>query len=208
MEPPHPSRMKRLAPHASAPQSCLECSRQPDKLPELVEAAANGSMSALTSAFLGAGRVQPAAAFGRVQGAGNGGARQAVCMAKKKASCWAPLCGPLAVQQCSIWLCAPWDSLHGGRLAVAARPVPTPHAAAPWPCAVGPLPVARLLLPVSVLKQHPDSLLQGVRMIVTLECTEAKAEGATPSRYTTQKVRAGAGGDVVGTCLPSCGALA
>lgn len=29
---------------------------------------------------------------------------------------------------------------------------------------------------------------KGVRMIVTLECTEARAAGATPSRYTTQKV--------------------
>jgi large subunit ribosomal protein L33 len=28
---------------------------------------------------------------------------------------------------------------------------------------------------------------KGVRIIVTLECTEAKAEGASPSRYTTQK---------------------
>jgi large subunit ribosomal protein L33 len=28
---------------------------------------------------------------------------------------------------------------------------------------------------------------KGVRMIVTLECTEARAEGGTPSRYTTQK---------------------
>ena len=28
-----------------------------------------------------------------------------------------------------------------------------------------------------------------VRLVVTLECTEAKEEGATPSRYTTQKVR-------------------
>merc|ERR1712039_191356 len=28
---------------------------------------------------------------------------------------------------------------------------------------------------------------KGVRMIVTLECTEARAEGLTPSRYTTQK---------------------
>jgi len=28
-----------------------------------------------------------------------------------------------------------------------------------------------------------------VRIIVTLECTEAKAEGATPSRYTTTKNR-------------------
>eukprot|EP00889_Picochlorum_renovo_P003326 jgi/Picre1/30356/NNA_005720.t1 len=27
---------------------------------------------------------------------------------------------------------------------------------------------------------------KGVRVIVTLECTEARAEGATPSRYTTQ----------------------
>lgn len=29
---------------------------------------------------------------------------------------------------------------------------------------------------------------KGVRCIVTLECTEARAEGATPSRYTTEKV--------------------
>jgi len=28
-----------------------------------------------------------------------------------------------------------------------------------------------------------------VRIVVTLECTEAKAEGATPSRYTTVKNR-------------------
>ncbi|KAI7846084.1 hypothetical protein COHA_000450 [Chlorella ohadii] len=28
---------------------------------------------------------------------------------------------------------------------------------------------------------------KGIRMIVTLECTEARGEGATPSRYTTQK---------------------
>lgn len=30
---------------------------------------------------------------------------------------------------------------------------------------------------------------KGVRIIVTMECTEARGEGATPSRYTTQKVR-------------------
>lgn len=30
---------------------------------------------------------------------------------------------------------------------------------------------------------------KGVRCIVTLECTEARTEGATPSRYVTQKVR-------------------
>jgi large subunit ribosomal protein L33 len=29
---------------------------------------------------------------------------------------------------------------------------------------------------------------KGVRIIVTLECTEAKSTGATPSRYCTQKV--------------------
>merc|ERR1711976_536716 len=28
---------------------------------------------------------------------------------------------------------------------------------------------------------------KGIRLIVTLECTEAKLEGGTPSRYTTQK---------------------
>jgi large subunit ribosomal protein L33 len=30
---------------------------------------------------------------------------------------------------------------------------------------------------------------KGARIVVTLECTEAKAEGATPSRYTTTKNR-------------------
>lgn len=30
---------------------------------------------------------------------------------------------------------------------------------------------------------------KGVRCIITLECTEARKEGGTPSRYTTQKVR-------------------
>uniref|UniRef100_A0A061RX87 Large subunit ribosomal protein L33 n=1 Tax=Tetraselmis sp. GSL018 TaxID=582737 RepID=A0A061RX87_9CHLO len=30
---------------------------------------------------------------------------------------------------------------------------------------------------------------KGVRCIITLECTEARAEGATPSRYVTQKNR-------------------
>ncbi|DBB13108.1 hypothetical protein WJX82_002507 [Trebouxia sp. C0006] len=30
---------------------------------------------------------------------------------------------------------------------------------------------------------------KGVRCIVTLECTEARGEGQTPSRYTTQKNR-------------------
>lgn len=32
---------------------------------------------------------------------------------------------------------------------------------------------------------------KGVRRIITLECTEAKDEGASPSRYTTQ-VKSGA----------------
>lgn len=30
---------------------------------------------------------------------------------------------------------------------------------------------------------------KGVRLIVTVECTEAKAAGEAPSRYTTQKNR-------------------
>ena len=30
---------------------------------------------------------------------------------------------------------------------------------------------------------------KGVRLIVTIECTEAKGAGEAPSRYTTQKVR-------------------
>jgi hypothetical protein len=35
---------------------------------------------------------------------------------------------------------------------------------------------------------------KGVRIIVTMECTEARGEGATPSRYTTQKVQRARGG--------------
>ncbi len=34
-----------------------------------------------------------------------------------------------------------------------------------------------------------DGDAQGVRIIVTVECTESKGLGATPSRYCTQKVR-------------------
>ena len=33
------------------------------------------------------------------------------------------------------------------------------------------------------------SLSSGIRCIVTVECTEARPEGATPTRYTTQKNR-------------------
>lgn len=48
--------------------------------------------------------------------------------------------------------------------------------------------------------------LQGVRVIVTLECTEARSEGGTPSRYTTQKVCPAAGGSSSGNssgCHPA-----
>lgn len=31
---------------------------------------------------------------------------------------------------------------------------------------------------------------KGIRCIITLECTEARGEGSTPSRYVTQKVGA------------------
>ncbi len=38
-------------------------------------------------------------------------------------------------------------------------------------------------------QKKPGGKKKDVRVIVTLECTEAKAEGATPSRYTTTKNR-------------------
>ncbi len=41
-------------------------------------------------------------------------------------------------------------------------------------------------------------------MIVTLECTEARGEGATPSRYTTQKNKKVRPGGVAGP--PAAGA--
>ena len=44
---------------------------------------------------------------------------------------------------------------------------------------------------------------KGVRCIVTLECTEARGLGATPSRYTTQKAR-----DYSAACLAPSPAFA
>jgi large subunit ribosomal protein L33 len=38
-------------------------------------------------------------------------------------------------------------------------------------------------------KKKTGGKKKDVRIIVTLECTEARAEGATPSRYTTTKNR-------------------
>ena len=54
--------------------------------------------------------------------------------------------------------------------------------------------VCRTAPAVQVSKDAPRQVTcmakkKGVRCIVTLECTEAKGEGATPSRYTTQKVK-------------------
>lgn len=46
-------------------------------------------------------------------------------------------------------------------------------------------------------------LAPGIRCIITIECTEARALGATPSRYTTQKV-GGLGAAVVQTVLFCC----
>ncbi len=48
------------------------------------------------------------------------------------------------------------------------------------------------LPPHSLSHPHPTRLSyshSGIRCIVTVECTEARPEGLTPSRYTTQKVR-------------------
>jgi len=41
---------------------------------------------------------------------------------------------------------------------------------------------------------------KGIRLIVTVECTEAKGEGGTPSRYCTQKVRGRGGEGRSGRC--------
>lgn len=46
---------------------------------------------------------------------------------------------------------------------------------------------------------------KGVRIIVTMECTEARGEGLTPSRYTTQKVRTAAAGGAWRAPHPSGG---
>ncbi len=40
----------------------------------------------------------------------------------------------------------------------------------------------------TVAAHHMARLRAGIRCIVTLECTEARPAGATPSRYVTQKV--------------------
>lgn len=47
-----------------------------------------------------------------------------------------------------------------------------------------PRPSPRLALQVTCMAKK-----KGVRIIVTLECTESRAAGATPSRYCTQKVK-------------------
>ena len=46
---------------------------------------------------------------------------------------------------------------------------------------------------------------KGVRCIVTLECTEARQEGGTPSRYVTQKVGSRATADML-PCMAACAA--
>jgi hypothetical protein len=50
--------------------------------------------------------------------------------------------------------------------------------------AAAPMPAQTAVRQVATMAKK-----KGVRIIVTLECTEAKATGATPSRYCTQKVR-------------------
>lgn len=53
----------------------------------------------------------------------------------------------------------------------------------------------RARFPTSLLEHHTAlapltfGVPAGIRCIVTLECTEARKMGKTPSRYTTQKVR-------------------
>ena len=59
-------------------------------------------------------------------------------------------------------------------------------------CSRGPT-LHRGIFPARVCNFYPSTkhglARAGVRCIVTLECTEARAENGTPSRYTTQKVR-------------------
>ena len=47
---------------------------------------------------------------------------------------------------------------------------------------------------------------KGVRCIVTLECTEARQEGGTPSRYVTQKVGTQARLRAAAPCKRRCAA--
>ena len=85
---------------------------------------------------------------------------------------------------------------------VAAAPLPSSNAvrdvttmakkkvgasAASSPCRGG-LETGAFFVPSADVIDNYRALLQGVRIIVTVECTESKAIGATPSRYCTQKV--------------------
>ncbi|GMH44141.1 hypothetical protein BSKO_12075 [Bryopsis sp. KO-2023] len=61
-------------------------------------------------------------------------------------------------------------------------------------CFLGSRLATRLVPETSVRASAPRQVTcmakkKGVRCIVTLECTEARKEGGTPSRYTTQKSR-------------------
>ncbi len=62
------------------------------------------------------------------------------------------------------------NPLFGNRMSLAIAPAPRPSTMA-----------TRSVVTMAKKK--------GVRIIVTLECTEARSEGGTPSRYCTQKVR-------------------
>ncbi len=80
-------------------------------------------------------------------------------------SCWRPalqLCLTLGNMQLS-------SAFLGSRFVLKSAPVPHVNAQAPRQ--------------VTCMAKK-----KGVRCIVTLECTEARGEGQTPSRYTTQKV--------------------
>ena len=65
-----------------------------------------------------------------------------------------------------------------------ARPVAPMMAAAARPSIAGAGNASRQVTCMAKKKASSKG-----RLIVTLECTEARGEGATPTRYTSQKVR-------------------
>jgi large subunit ribosomal protein L33 len=62
-----------------------------------------------------------------------------------------------------------------------------PAATSPVPSFMGGSFISRMLGRMNPFETSLFAKKKGIRLIVTLECTEARPEGKTPSRYTTQK---------------------
>ena len=88
-------------------------------------------------------------------------------MLKPRLSCWQPVCANRSRRLSKMQLSS---AFLGSKLVLRSAPAPHVNPQAPRQ--------------VTCMAKK-----KGVRCIVTLECTEARGLGQTPSRYTTQKVK-------------------